>query len=320
MKPTRPLVVVTAAAVLATAVLASPADDARRPAPPAAPPEGTSAAVDPSIEPAISHPCLESNLKFPVPGIVAEVTVKEGDHVSADQLLAKQEDREEQVALREMELDANSTAEIDYEKVDAAHKAVVYKVKQDLLTKDAASQSEVDEAQLAVELSKAQIAVAELKHDKLVLDAQKQKIKVERMALRSTLDGVVERITDHPGEMADPQAKDGVIVVVKNDPLWVEIHPSADRAQKLAVGEPLQVRYAAPAGEQPGPWLAAKVIYFAPQADASSKTELVRLELPNPTGQRSGLAMEARLPADVAAVAVAPAAGDPGAVMPPPAN
>ena len=255
-----------------------------RAAPPAALPGGTSGGSPGAVEPAYTRPSLELKLAFAGPGLVSDAMVKEGDPVKADQLLAKQDDRGAQVTLRELEGDADSMAEIEYEKADQADKQVIYDRKMMLHNQDGvnASQSEVDEAKLAVALAHAQIQVAEQKHDKAVLQAQEQKIKVEQMQMRSPIDGTVAAINTHAGEMADPANKDGSITVVKNDPLWVVIHPSTDRALKLSVGQELQVRYAAPFGVEPMPWQPARVIYFAPKADAASKTEEVRLELANP--------------------------------------
>ncbi len=266
-----------------------------------------------AIEPAVSRPSEERRLAFYGPGVVSDLLVKEGDAVSAGQVISKQDDSEEQVALRSLQLDADNMAEIDYEKLDKKDKEVKLTRKQALFDRPGhdASQSELDEAKLAVDLANAQILVAEQKHSKAVLDAQRQKIKVDHMQLKSTVDGVVQVINIHPGEMADPQNKEGAIVVVKNDPLWVEIHPSADKALKLKMGQELQVRYAAAFGSDVFPWQSAKVIFFAPKADAGSKTELVRLELPNPTGQKSGLAMEVRLPTDVSPVAAGAPTGNP---------
>ncbi len=274
--------------------------------------------ADPAIEPAISRPVVEAKLAFPAPGIVADVLVHEGDHVTVGQVLAKQDDAEEQEALASLKLAADSMAEVNYERLDLAQKVVAQKRKQSLFDEGGvASQSELDDANLAVKLASAQVLVAEQKHDTAGHDAKKEQIKIDRMELRSKVDGIVSRVVTHAGEMADPSNKDGAIDVVKNDPIWIEIHPSTDRALKLTKGQELQVRYATPAGESPAPWQPAKIIYFAPQADASSKTELVRLELPNPNGQVTGLAMEVRLPAAAAAVAATPAGPT---AMPPLAN
>lgn len=252
------------------------------------------------IEPAVSRPSEERRLAFYGPGVVAEVHVKEGDPVKEGQVLAKQDDKDELVALEKAKQDAASTAEVDYERLDKKDKEVQLERKLKLFNNGRnAAQSEVDQARLAVQLADAQIKVAEQKRSDAGLDAQRQTIKVDHMQLRSTVDGIVQSVNTHPGEMADPQNKEGALVVVKNDPLWVEIHPAADKALKLQMGQELQVRYQAAFGSEPFPWQTAKVIYFAPKADAGSKTELVRLELANPSGQKSGLSMEVRLPASV---------------------
>ena len=273
--------------------------------------DSTTGPDDKAIEPAISRPAEEEKPAFAAPGVVAEVMVKEGDHVRAGQVIAKQDDAEELLALASLQSDADNMAEIDYEQVDKENKEQDYKRKKDLYDQPGhnAALSEVDQARLAVRLAEAQIIVAQQKHDKAGIDVKKERVKIDRMQLRSKVDGVVAKVVTHAGEMADPASKDGAITIVANDPLWVEMHPSTDRALKLQLGQDLQARYAAPPGEQPGPWQSAKIIYFAPQADASSKTELVRLELPNPDGQWSGLAMEVRLPANVAAVAAGGTAG-----------
>ncbi len=75
-------------------------------------------AMDKAIEPAISRPSEERKVAFPAPGVVSDVMVKEGDAVQVGQVLAQQDDAEEQVALRALQLDADSMAEINYEKVD----------------------------------------------------------------------------------------------------------------------------------------------------------------------------------------------------------
>ena len=309
-----PIAAAVAVATLALAIAAHGADPA---------PAGS--AKDPSadlvIEPGISRPVDERKPTFPAPGLVTEVLVHEGDSVKAGQVLARQDDRQEQQVLEQDKMDAESTAAVRYQAVDVKHKEVQYDRKQGLYDQVAnpeqpdqhsISVSEVEEAKLAMALSQAQVDVEQLNHDKKGRDYEKQKIKVDQMVLRAPFDGIIAKINVQGGEMADPQSKDGVLTIVRNDPLKIVIHPSSDRAMKLAPGEELQVRYAAPAGEPANPWMTAAIYYFAPQADASSKTEEVWLRLPNPTGQRSGLAVEVRLPANVAAVAGGPSMGSLG--------
>ena len=308
--------IVVAAAVLSMSAAVRSADLGRLP----------STGMDKSVEPAISRPSDEAKPTFAAPGLVAEVLVKEGDVVKVGQVLSKQDDRIEAVALASAKMDAESTAEIDYEKADVTLKELQYKRKLDLYNEPGhpIALTEVEEAKNALDLARAQVTVAQLHHDQKGMDAQKQGLKVELMQLRSPIDGVVQKINAHAGEMSDPQSKDGALVVVKNDPLWVEMNIAAARAEKLSIGQELQVRYKALPGEAVNPWMTGKINYFPPHADAASGTELVRLTLANPSGQRSGLAMEVRLPENAATVATdkggtpALANGQPG--LPPLSN
>ena len=260
-----------------------------------------------TIEPAFSRPCEEAKLAFPAPGVVSEVLVREGDVVKAGQVLMRQDDAQEQQALHSDEAEAKSTAEIVYEQANVKLKAAQYKRKKEGFDQgQIVTLPEVEEAEDALGLAEAQVAVSELHHAQKNFDFERQKDKVAKMQRTAPFDGIVQRINTHVGEMADPQNKDGALIVVKNDPLYVEVHPSTDRAAKLTLGQELQVRYTAPAGEPANPWMTAKIWFFAPQADAGSKTERVQLSLPNPTGLRSGLAMEVKLPG---AGTAAPSAG-----------
>jgi RND family efflux transporter MFP subunit len=253
-------------------------------------------AAEPPTVPAISKPSEELKLSFQSPGIVKEVPVNEGDHVTAGQLLAKQDDREDQQAYNSMKLEADSTAKIDYSGVDRDVKQVALGRKQKLREQHNASDSEVEEAKLAVDLASTQIELAKLEHQQKGFDARKQEIKLELMKLTSPVDGLIQKINIGPGEMADPQNREGAIVVVKNDPLWVEMNIDTAQAIQLQLGQTLDVRE-----ESEQAWQKAKIIFFAPHADAASGTELVRLELPNPTGQKSGLHMQVKLPEKIAA-------------------
>jgi RND family efflux transporter MFP subunit len=293
------------AAMLAAVCVGGPVrgDDKTAPAPvsPMTP------AGDEKTVTALSRPSLETKLTFAAPGLVKAVMVQEGDHVKAGQVLAQQDDRQDQADLTRAVVEANSVAKIENYQTDQRVKNVQLKRKEELLKgsgdgtdSQLISQSEVEEARLDVELAKTQVELAELEHTQKGLDAEKQKIKVDLEKLTSPIDGIVEKRNINPGEMAsaDPGNRDGSIVVVQNDPLWVEVHLPTAQALQLKLGQSLPVKY-----PNDPTWQPARIIFFSPQADAASDTELVRLELPNPSGMNSGLQVQVKLPGNVAAVA-----------------
>jgi RND family efflux transporter MFP subunit len=264
-------------------------------------------AADPGVVDANTRPSMEAKVAFSQPGLVLEVNVNVGDHVKAGQILARQDDRQDVAELQRIQMEADSTAKIENYQADQAIKQVQLDRMKKLHDEDHdAAPSEVEAAQLDVELAKTQVDLAKLEHDQKNLDAQKQKIKVELMHLASPIDGIVESRNINPGEVAaaDPQNHEGSIVIVRNDPLWIEMNVSTSAAMQLRVGDVLPVKY-----DWDKDWQSAKIIAFSPQADAKSDTQMVRLEMPNPTGIRSGVHMQVKLPDKIAAMA---AAGDGG--------
>jgi multidrug resistance efflux pump len=142
------------------------------------------------------------------------------------------------------------------------------------------------------------------------LMAQSEQAKIDTMRIVAPFDGTVLKIISHAGETSDPHSPDGAIQVVKNDPLYVEVGElTTKQAAVLKIGQTLRVRY-------PDETTAheATVIYRAPQADARSDTQAVRLSMPNPENRDSGMHVIVELPPDVAGAAVpaAPIAGNTG--------
>src|ERR1019366_4739443 len=169
------------------------------------------------------------------------------------------DDGQDQQDLEKLKADAASTSEIEYDKADMAVKEIQEKRKEGMVKENVASTQELEEAQLQVYLDRAKIEVSELQHKLKGFDAEKQAIKVDRMQLRSPIDGKVQQINIHQGEMAapDPSNREGAIMIVKNDPLWIEAPSMAPaQAQQLKVCQVLQVRYV---GEKD--FLPAKIIF-----------------------------------------------------------
>jgi len=253
--------------------------------------------TDPAVHNAFSKPSVEHKLMFPLPGLIRDVPIKLGDTVKENQVVATLDDDIEQKELERLKIDANSTVKIDAAKADLAAKKVILARKKDMFDKQVANVSEVEEAETDVMFREAQVKVAEQETAEAKIKAQQQELKLKQMKIVSRFDGVVQALEIHPGEMADPSKKD-VIVIVKNDPLWVEVKVANSEASKLRLGQDVQVRYA-----DDEKWASAKVIFMEPYADPQSDTRKLNLELPNPEGRPSGQQMLVKLPAGVSSPA-----------------
>ncbi len=242
--------------------------------------------------PGNTKPSQALKLAFGAQGLVKTVEVKEGDVVKTGQILARLDERMDQKAYESMKLEGDSALKVDYAKADLALKRVQLKRKEDMRADNVASETEVEEARLAVTLAETQVSLASLEQQQKKLETERQGIKIEMMHLMSPVDGRVERIEIGPGESADPSKPS--ILVHKNDPLWAEIYVTTGQARQLRVGGTLDVRYADEKTQAP-----AKVIYIA-DADPASGTQLVRMELANPGNRASGMQVMVSLPEPIA--------------------
>ncbi len=257
---------------------------------PGADPDDRSSTPAPGTVFGISKPSQELKLTFAFPGIVSEVKVKQGDVVKAGQELAAQDNSQDLIDADKLKVDADSRDEIVYSEADVKEKQVLLDRKKDMLNKGVATVSEVEDADLAVQLSAARVKLAYQEHDKKVLDYKKQMDKLKHQILTSPIDGVVRKINLGPGEMADPQSRDGAVMVTAWDPIWIEANPSTEEARDLKVGESLDVMF-----EGDRDWHKAKIV-FLDQFDFGSESRLIRLEYANKDLRPPGLRVTVKLP------------------------
>jgi RND family efflux transporter MFP subunit len=252
-------------------------------------PEGASG----PIVQGVTKPFIHSRPSFGGLGTVLELPVKEGQVVKKGDVLMKQDDRQEQAELQKVELEANSTVRIDAADADLKIQQVRLKRLLDLQKTGSAHPFEVEEAQSKVIYGEAQTKIARLEVDKYKRDADRMRAKIDQMVIKSPVDGRVQAIDAQIGDVTDPQRP--VMSIVQNDPLKVEFFLPVAQAQKLKLGQPVQVRYV---GEEQ--WMAATVAFKDPLADAASDTQKIGLEMKNADDRDSGLQVQVQLPPELA--------------------
>src|SRR5207302_6028576 len=118
--------------------------------------------------------------------------------------------------------------------------------------------------------------------------------KIAQKKLLSTIDGIVEKVNTHEGEMSgnNDQQHPGALYVVLNDPLYIEVDLPNEVAQNLKLKQKLEVRYT-----RAKDWIPAEIVLFPAVADRASNTQRVRLQMPNPEPRRqAGLPVDVRVP------------------------
>jgi RND family efflux transporter MFP subunit len=232
-------------------------------------------------------------LKFKMAGLIKSVDVKEGDTVKAGQVLMTEDDSEELAELDILTKDANGA------RVEAAQANLEGKTKklariEKIHNDNGGNDAELDEAKTDAKI--AELSIASEKQDLEVKRAKivKQKGIIERMKLRcpSDMDGIVQSVELHDGEMGDPTKP--ALRLVNNSSLIIEVTLPTQLSLQMKIGQPMRVSY------DRKDWKDAKVSFLAPMAIAGAGRQLVHLTLPNPEGKVSGLQIYVELPESLA--------------------
>ncbi len=237
-----------------------------------------------------SAPSSRKELAFPFQGIIGNVLVKDGDTIKKGQVLVELDLRLEAKRLEGAKLEADRSVEIRAKEADLENKILERDRKKEMFERKAMTESEYRQAELEVKLAIANVEVA--KHEQLIKIAEKelQEVRVELMKLPSPVDGIVEKIIQTEGEVADISKPS--IVVQANDPIYINVNTLAPTVvQKLAKDQELRIRYIGSNED----WKSAKINFIA-QVDPRAQTQAIRLELPNPDKRATGLEVEVEIP------------------------
>jgi RND family efflux transporter MFP subunit len=217
------------------------------------------------------------------------VKVKEGYVVKKGDVLMKQDDSEDRAELRVLDAaikQAKGGIVVGKAKLKVAELA--YVSKSDLKKKGAFNEQEVAQAEAERDVAAAQIEQAENEVAQAEAKRERQATHVENMTLKADVEGVVKELINDVGSNVDPTRP--VLMIVDNATLQVEVQVPAQGSLQLKKGDKLRVSY------DRKTWRDASVSFMDPQADAQSGMRKVRLEMPNPQGEPSGLQAFVELP------------------------
>ncbi len=239
---------------------------------------------------AITVPSADITLSYVQPGRVAKVHFKEGEWVKAGQVLIQQDDAVEQIQLAQLEAASEDTTQIQASEASLAQKRVDLKKLEKAAASNAATELEVEYAKLNVKMAELSLKLAEFEHEQAKRKYNEVKTQIEKMSLKSPIDGRIEKIHVETGESINALAD--VVQVVRIDPLWIDVPVPLIKATALSYGKTARVRF-------PNPNMVSiegRIIYIAAVADAASSTLRVRIEVPNKSNRPAGEHVEIIFP------------------------
>lgn len=253
--------------------------------------------ADETLYPGFTKPSESRDVTFNGPGVVSEEPVKEGDVVTAGQLLAVQDAVLEAAAVKVAEVEADSDLQITAAKADHDAKLVELKRKQEMRKDNVVGESELEEAKVNEVIAAIRIQLAQQEKQKAMAEVVQEQAKIKLKRINSPVAGIVAKINTHVGEAASSDVSKPIMTIIQNDPLYVEVELPTAVVKNIHNKQMMEVRYV---GEDK--WLEGEVIFVAPVADARSDRQKVRLQLANAAGRQSGLQVHVKTAEAVAAV------------------
>lgn len=191
-------------------------------------------------------------------GLIAEISVDQGDRVEAGDLLLRLEDRDirQQVAIAEAEVAASSAtldrllaaqraAEAVYTQAQTNHGRVA-----ELISSNVVSQQDLDKAFEALSVAEAELSIAgaAIIEGQRRLDAAERSLEYQRARLQDTtieapFDALVVRRDRDPGDVVAPAA--GVLSLVSTDEMWIRAWVDETELDRLHPDQPARIVFRA---------------------------------------------------------------------------
>lgn len=223
---------------------------------------------------AITKPCADVTLSFVQPGSIAKINYKEGDIVQVGNVLIQQDDSVEQIKLEQLKAESDDETKIQHAEITLQQRAVDVKRLQEAGAA-VTTATEVEYAKLNQQIAELQLHIAQFEHEQAIRKYEEAKKQVERMTLKSPIDGRIEKIDKEKGESVN--ALEDVIRIVRIDPLWIDVPVPVAQTANLRYGGKAVVEFPEPNKMTEE----GTIIFIAAVSDASSDTRTVRVQVPN---------------------------------------
>jgi len=225
----------------------------------------------------ITKPCADVTLSFVQPGSISKINFKEGDIVQVGNLLVQQDDGVEQIKLDQLKAESEDETSIKHAEITLEQRGVDLKRLKDRPA--VTTPTEIEYAELNVKIATLQLHIANFQHTQAIKKYEEAKKQIDRMSLKSPIDGKIETINKETGESVN--ALEEVIRIVRIDPLWIDVPVPMAQTANLRNGGKAVVEFS-----EPGKMTEeGRIIFISAVGDAGSGTLVVRVQVSNKTNR-----------------------------------
>lgn len=226
-------------------------------------------------------PEMYVELSSPVTGILENLLVNKGDHVTKGQAVAKLEASVEIARVNQAKSDAANNSEVNNRKVQLDFSKRTKERYQLLLQKNLGSQFEKDKSETEVALAEIELKKAAEHKRAAGLTLELAKAQLALKTIKSPIDGIV---IDRYAMVGESVADRAIMKLAQVDPLRVELVAPTEYFGLIQQGMEVEVRPERPANKV----FKATVSNVDQLIDPASGSFTVRMTLPNPGDQLVG--------------------------------
>lgn len=231
-----------------------------------------------------TEPLKKVLVASPESGVLQLLSVREGDMVCKGDKLCQLDSLVLEVSLKAAKAKLQTEGKLKAAQATLANKQHLLQQMQNLLEREHASDKEVRQAQLDLDLAEANLETAQNENRANEIEVEKIEAQIQRRIIRAPTDGVVLELPRQEGE-AITSTEGHVATIVQLNQLRVRYFLSTAKAMHLKQGDQATVSF--PATSQVA---TAIVDFVAPVTDSNSGTVRVELLIENPGNRyRSGL-------------------------------
>jgi RND family efflux transporter MFP subunit len=214
-----------------------------------------------------------------VTGRIVSLSVEEGNHVKAGQIIARLEN-DDVIAARD-QADANLNAirhRLDQTKAELRDAALTFERNRELLAQEFVSKAEYDASEARYSGAQAAVAAAEAAVNASRAALQGAQVAVEYALIRAPFNAVVLTKNADIGDIVTPigaaaDAKSAVVTIADMDSLQVETDVSESNLYQVKIGQPCEIQLDA----LPDSRFRGEVHMIVPTADRSKATVMVKV-------------------------------------------
>lgn len=221
-----------------------------------------------------TEPYRNINVAASEMGLLVTLDVREGDRVTAGQMLARLDQTVLNRTLEIARAAMDSSGRLEAAKADKRMHQESLEQLQQLRSRGHASQRELDRAQAQTDIAVARLKEAQEDLAVRALEYARARAQLQERCVVAPIDGIVTQVYKEPSEFVSPNDPN-VVKIVQLDPLLIVFSVPIAEAKDLARAQTVQVRR----GERS---IQGTVEFVSPMADAQSGTVHVRVRIPNP--------------------------------------